>query len=205
MAWDDGRKEHVPFGSNRTVAILRRKWLEAHGLVEDIDRGLHKGESDSFVVRYSDFKSFDKTNADTMSVECGEECWLQIVAFDVLYVAGPDAQKLFSETLSDERDLPMDGSITHLSLFERKRVLYRLIETQKDQVEVVQSVVIRPNGDCVKSEEYFATINPMLESNIPVFILDSAKWTLNASAPGPGTTRTSSPQSPRRSTRSQKT
>ena len=184
MAWDDGRKEHVPFGSNRTVAIMRRKWLMAHGLVEDIDKDLHKGESDSFVVRYNDFKAFDKTKADEMSVECGEECWLQAVAFDVLYVAGPDAQKLFVETLSDEKGPPPDsGSITHLSLFERKRVLYKLIETQKDQVEIVQSVVIRPNGDCIKGEDYFSSSNPILECGRPVYMLDSAKWTLNVENP----------------------
>ena len=179
MSWDDGRKEHVPFGSNRTVAIMRRKWLEAHGLVEDIDKGLHKGESDAFVVRYADFKAFSKENVDDMSVECGEECWLQVVAFDVLYVAGPDADKLFAETLSEEASLPEAGSITHLSLFERKRILYRLIETQKDQLEIVQSLVIRPNGDCVNGEDYFSSSEPIMECGLPVYLLDSAKWTLN--------------------------
>ena len=148
-------------------------------MVEDIDRDLHKGESDIQVVRYADFKAFDKAKTDEMSAECGEECWLQVVAFDVLYVAGPDADELFSQTLSDEVALPDIGSITHLSGFERKRVLYKLIEPQKNKVEIVQSLVIRPNGNCVQAENYFSASNPIMECGLPVYLLDSAKWTLN--------------------------
>ena len=113
----------------------------------------------------------------------GEQCWLKFVAFDVLYVGGPDATKVFAEALPDEsvsqEALPSPGSIIHLILFERKRILYHLIKEDRDKIEIVQSAVIRPNGECVTGVEYFSVQNPHMECGLPAYVLDSAKWTLN--------------------------
>lgn len=190
LAWDNRRQWNVDFGSNRTVAILRRKWLAAHGKLEKIDLDLHEGEEDDYIMRYKDIVTYEKEE-DKAALEgtTGDACWLKYVAFDILYVGGPDADKVLSEALpmteeQEQQQRRQPGSTIHLSGFERKRILYCLIEPLKNEVEIVQSVVIRPTGDCAKGGDYFSVDSPARDCGAhAAYNLDSAKWTLNVGHP----------------------
>lgn len=108
---------------------------------------------------------------------------MKFVAFDVIFVGGPDGKKALAEALSPDPPPSEAGSIAHLDGFERKRVLYHLLEEQRNEIEIVETVVIRPNGECAKGEEYFSHAAPIKECDIPAFTLDSTKWTLNVGHP----------------------
>ena len=41
IAWDNGRKETILFGANRSVAKFRREWCERHSQVDARDLGVH--------------------------------------------------------------------------------------------------------------------------------------------------------------------
>jgi hypothetical protein len=182
LAWDDREGRVFEFGLNRPVSDLRRRWLTHHGRIEDIDKDLHPGESDAFIVNPDDTFGRNSKLDDADDVR-GSECWVKFVAFDVLMVGGPDAKTVLSEVFSPDEPLPDAGSLIHLDGFERKRILYHLLEEQKNEIEIVETVVIRPNGECEKGEDYFSPSNPVKECGLPAYTLDSAKWTLNVSHP----------------------
>jgi hypothetical protein len=178
ISWDNVKKEVVPFGSNRTVANYRRHYLYKLGLWDDRDKNLHQGQTELTVVRTSDDFCVNSPS-DTMA---GEECWLQFIAFDILFLGGPDAPKLFAECgiRTEQRE---DGSIIHLSGLERNQILYRLIEPQLNEVSICKSMVVRPNGECVTGEKYYSTTDPMMEYGHPVWQLDSTKATIEGQMP----------------------
>lgn len=170
ISWDDGRKEVIPFGANRGVANDRRKYLFKHGLVEDRDLNHHQNAQN--VVNPNDDEVKEKGtpgNADYI----GRSCWLKYIVFDILYVGGPDAEKVISEstTLTGD-DLPT-GSILKLSGFDRKKILYRLIDPQPNEVELMPSLVVRRNGESEKAANYFSPTSPSMESGLPCSTMDS--------------------------------
>ena len=173
MAWDNVRKENIPFGNNRTVAKMRTQWLRRRGHVEERDANLHnmdEEDDDRNVMSHSLFESFKRTPASSSSSideddeETGKDCWLKFVIFDILYLRGPDAMQLLKESSS-----PLDpgfepthfgqGSIINLDGYTRKFILYHLIEPQKNEVELVESVVVRPDGRFLPAKEYFTFTN----------------------------------------------
>jgi ATP dependent DNA ligase domain len=143
IAWDSERKETIPFGNNRTIANLRKKWMKSQGLLDERDQGMHDNDKDN--------KSMNTTNSwpdknDQISELAGKECWLQFIAFDILYVDGPGAADLLAQTVSEHiAPRPSAGSVIHLDAFERKKILYKLVEPQADEVEIVQTWIIRPS------------------------------------------------------------
>jgi DNA ligase-4 len=173
VSWDQGRQQLVPFGSNRTVANYRRTHLYAKGLLDPRDVNLHTSNdhnnnnnnnnnnntstnNDMRVMQTAEEVRF--TKVDENDADAGKECWLQYIVFDILYVDGPDATKLLDDCglfADDENHKP--GSILHLSGFERKKILHRLILEQPTEVELVQAVVVRSNGICVSAQDYFST------------------------------------------------
>ncbi|CAB9499454.1 DNA ligase 4 [Seminavis robusta] len=181
LAWDSKSEAVIEFGNNRTVAKLRRKWMESQGQVDERDLGLHEGEKEAKVMKPEYFKQFDKEEDDT---EGGDEVWLKFTAFDVVYIGGPGAEECLKNGLRPylEADESVEaGSIIHLSLFERKALLYHLMTEQKDFCDIVASWVIRPNGDSVEANDYFTTqLNDQLERGHAKCVLDSSKWTLNS-------------------------
>jgi ATP dependent DNA ligase domain/ATP dependent DNA ligase C terminal region len=181
LAWDDERQENVEFGNNRTVANLRRKWMQAHGKIEAIDENLHEGEEGDKVMTPELFKAFDNA-ADDDTIEGGDRFWMKFVAFDVLYCGGPGAEDCLKHGLPAETEPTEPGSITHLTLFERKKLLYHMLEVQRNEVEVVASIVIRPNGDYETAKDYFASTTDTSSTNCdhPKYVFDSVKWTLNS-------------------------
>lgn len=185
LAWDNKEKKVVEFGNNRTIAILRQNWLRAQGRIEEIDRRLHEGENDAFVIEFDEAKHwrFDREKSiDPEASEGGDQCWVKFVSFDVLFVGGPDAKKALAESLSLNSKSSI-GSVADMTGFERKRILYNILDEQENEAEIVETVVTRPNGECAKGEDYFSSSDPITECGIPAHTLDSAKWTLNVGHP----------------------
>ena len=83
ISWDDGRKEAIPFGSNRTVANARRNWYQNHGLLDERDLDLHCDDEDINVMQTSESKLRRSSLRDN---EQGAKCWLKYYIFDILFV-----------------------------------------------------------------------------------------------------------------------
>lgn len=179
IAWDNARQENIPFGINRNVAIQRRMWLERHGLLEKRDANLHAGVDDVNVMQVRAEKT-NRMPAD--EPEAGADCWLKFVVFDILYVGGPDATKLISEATVLDGDVKT-GSILNLDGFERKKILYRLIDQQANEVEFVPSLVIRSNGRSENAATYFSPSKPPMEAGYPYFMIDSIECALRGDIP----------------------
>ena len=178
-SWDNGRQELIPFGSNRTVANYRRLYLQRHGLLDERDKNLHQKSTESSIMRAADEFKFAKP-LTSETEDPGKECWLQYLAFDILYVDGPDAKKLFAHC---GLDTTKAGSIINLSGLHRKQILHRLLEKQPHQVEICKSVVIRSTGECVPGEKYFSTTNPLMECGYPKTLLDSTQAVIKDGVP----------------------
>jgi hypothetical protein len=176
LSWDNGRQETIPFGQNRTVALLRQKWMKLSGQIDERDVGLHVHDVDEKVMQTSNISN---VGGVTDSDLAGEECWLQYCAFDVLYIGGPDAARLLLDTVSPHiQPCPEPGPIIDLDGLERKKLLYKLINTQEREVEVVATWVVRPTGQTVVGSEYFSPELPTMECGYRASDLDSLSWTL---------------------------
>jgi ATP-dependent DNA ligase len=188
-SWDNGRQELIPFGNNRTVANCRKGYLARHLLLDKRDLNLHAdAPTDSSIMRATDEFKFQTQSAAKIreaDEDPGKECWLQFVCFDVLYVGGPDANKLFHDCgFSDNKTVSKhEGSITHLPLLQRKKILYRLIDEQPKEVELCQAMIIRPNGDVVGGREYFRTEDPLMELGHQMTTIDSTQATISGEIP----------------------
>jgi hypothetical protein len=176
IAWDSVREETVPFGSNRTVAMLRTKWMDRNGMLDSRDRNIHDGDTSNKSMNLAN--SFtDKSNVD---MDVGDECWLQYIIFDLIYINGPGANDLLNETISEHiYPRPTAGSLIHLEASERKTLLYKIIIPQPREVEIVQTWIIRPNGRTDSGESYFASIHPTTENGYVSRKLDSMSYTLS--------------------------
>ena len=200
-SWDDGRKELIPFGNNRTVANGRKGYLSRHNLLDARDLNLHShNPADSSIMRAADEFKFVRQSATRavrgtgdeavdgeQAVDPGKECWLQFLVFDILYVGGPDAKKLFDDCGFETDDGAISpregGSIIHLPLLQRKKILYQLIEEQPTAVEFCQAIIIRPNGDVVDARDYFRIENPLMEYGCEMTLLDSTQATISGGIP----------------------
>ena len=177
IAWDSVREETVPFGSNRTIAKLRADWMARKGLLDDRDKGMHDGDNNNKSMNTSN--SFMDKNT-TIDMDAGNECWLQYIIFDLIYVDGPDADTLLSQTISEHiTPRPTPGSVIHLEATERKALLYKIIEPQTGEVEIVPTWIIRPNGRTDVGEKYFHPIHPTMENGYVARRLDSLSYTLS--------------------------
>jgi hypothetical protein len=182
LAWDNSKQETVPFGSNRTVAKFRQKYMKEMGLCDKRDEGLHEGDTEYKAMNASNTRD-GKSDQSFESV--GAECWLLFVAFDVVYIDGPGAADLLSQSVSQHiTPQPKPGSIINLDSFERKKLLYRLIQVQKNEVEIVSTVVVRPDGCTAEASEYFAPTNPIEQYGFPAYTLDSIDCALHHVVPG---------------------
>jgi ATP dependent DNA ligase domain len=175
IAWDSIREETVPFGSNRTVATLRTKWMARNGMLDSRDRNMHDGDSNKSMNLANSF--IDKSSTD---MDVGDECWLQYIIFDLIYIDGPGANDLLNDTISEHiLPRPSAGSIIHLDALERKTLLYNIINPQPREVEIVQTWIIRPNGRTDSGETYFSSTNPTMENGYVARKLDSLSYTLS--------------------------
>lgn len=178
LAYDAVRKETIPFGQNRTVANLRRNWRKKMGLIDDRDSLQHDADKNDNVITTNHIAN--KLHASLDSDLAGEECWVQFVAFDILYIDGPDAADILKETVSPHiQPRPLPGAITGLDGIERKRLLYRVLNEQEDEVEIVATWIIRPDGQSIRGSDYFRCDRPFVEFGYRVSDLDSLTWTMS--------------------------
>ena len=166
IAWDNSAKENMLFGVNKTVAKMRRKWCSRQvGMIDERDICLHSNdESVANITTVAAEEQEDNNDYDKhYNPYAGANCWMKFVAFDILYVGGPDAQRLmelsnpYRQFLSQQQQEQHEGSIIHLDGFYRKSVLYNLITQQENKVEIVESVVISSDGSDMPGQKYFTT------------------------------------------------
>lgn len=169
LSWDNGKKENIPFGTNRTVAQARQSWMENEGLLDKRDLNLHAGESDKNTIPAWGHQGIKSDS------RIGSNCWLKYVLFDIIYVDGPGAHELMARSLGCDIEAVSTGSIVHLSCFERKKILFLLLDPVEDQVEHVPSLVIRPDGKTARADEYFSSTNPLMDAGYPVSMVDFVK------------------------------
>jgi len=132
ISWDDGNKETIAFGHNRTVAKERKEWMQRNGFIQERDIDPHEGFDDGLNILKVSNHSNMKTNREGMEdPRAGSQCWLKYVIFDILYVDGQDAKKLIErstcineETLRTAQCVDL-GSIMNLPLYQRKSLLYK--------------------------------------------------------------------------------
>ena len=178
LAWDNGRKETIPFGVNRTIASLRKKWMDLHGKIDPRDLGVHDGDPDAKSMSVADTWNSGKNTSDEESEQAGAECWLQFVAFDVVFVDGEGAQDFLSQATSGHIKV-LPGPLIDLDCFERKKILYQILTPQEKEVEIVDTVIVRPNGHLTKGDTYFHPRQPLMERGHSAYALDSLSCTLS--------------------------
>jgi ATP dependent DNA ligase domain len=178
-SWDGANQRLIPFGENRAVAGYRRAYLGRHGRINPIDENLHDANDVTAMRTANDFFRDTTTGLDEQ-VARGENFWLKFMAFDILYIQGRDARRLLDDCGLDRVEI---GSIITLPLIARKKVLYRILTQQPNEVEICPAVVIRCNGDVVPAEDYFSTTDQMTEYGYPVTLLDSTHATIRGEIP----------------------
>lgn len=199
IAWDNVRKETIPFGANRAVAKCRREWCQRHGEIDDKDLRTHENDGDEGlnVLSTAESAMFETSRSTSGSgADDGRDCWLKFVVFDILYVGGPDASKAREEacgffhhnstasTTNSTTSIPTptqssSGSILNYPLCARKCILHTILKPQENMIEIVESNVIRSDGTCIDGVDYF-TPRHSLEFGYHPAVLDSIACTLDS-------------------------
>ena len=71
------------------------------GTLDDRDLNLHRGDGSINVMTAARGKMFEKSDGTRSKNLAGadvDDYWLQYVLFDILYVGGPDAEKLLNKS-----------------------------------------------------------------------------------------------------------
>lgn len=148
-----------------------------NGLLDSRDQDIHVGETNVKSMNASNTWNDGKNQPYDLA---GKECWLQFIVFDVVYIDGPQADVFLRQTVSPTcNPMPSPGSIINLDCFERKKVLYKLISPQEQQVEIVKTWIIRPNGKISSGEDYFDPQHPDIECGFAQHTLDSLRCILS--------------------------
>jgi hypothetical protein len=183
MAWDNTREEFIAFGANRTVAKARAQYCARKGMLDERDLNLHKNASEDLNVEIVPDDYFASSTVEDRDE--GSDIWLRYLVFDVLYVGGPGAADLIDGALAPENEAGSvkPGSIVSLDGLRRKRILHRLLQPEKDVVEFVPSLLVRPNGDSMRAEDYFSPCAVCEDSGLPLFAVDSIDNALRNTIP----------------------
>ena len=183
-SWDNINKSLVPFGENRTVAGYRRAYMNHHGMIDPMDTEKLHDENDTTVMRTATDFYRDRSLSDKEMIKRGGNFWLKFRAFDILYVDGPDKDRLFKDCGIDINETDESGSIINLPLLKRKQILYQILIEQEHEIEICPTVVIRCNGDVVPGKEYFSTATVLTEFGYPASFLDSTQAILQQKIKG---------------------
>lgn len=161
VAWDTLGDRAAPFGTNRAVAEIHRNRRARNGTIDDRDRDLHKDQRDINCMTLARDKQLEASFGDSKMLKGGsdDQYWLKYVIFDVIYVGGPDAEKLISKSrhLFPSNETIIKGSIINLDLMRRKSILYNLIDEQPNEVELIKSIIIRSDGTNMSARDYFTS------------------------------------------------
>ena len=147
-------------------------------MVDPRDIGVHDGDPDAKSMSVADTWNNKNKRSDDESEQAGAECWLQFVAFDVIYVDGEGAKDFLLKAVSSHVNV-LPGPLVDLDCFERKKILYRLLTPQEKTVEIVSTTIIRPNGHQISGDNYFSPLDPLMECGYPAYVLDSLSCTLS--------------------------
>lgn len=169
LAWDDDKQETIPFGNNRTVATFRADYMRHVGTLNTLDRNLHEGDSAGKVIH----KNMMWSDPDGMVEDLnGKTCWLQFVAFDILYIAGEGAKMLLDKVISPFLSV-QPGPLLDLECMERKKLLYHVTRKVPRFVEVVPTLVVSSTGEAYTGTSYFSLENPPAFAGRPLHSLES--------------------------------
>ncbi len=186
VSWDNGKSETIPFGQNRGIAKARRVYLNDEGLLDNRDLNLHDNEDGDNVMKESTTYGYDKDYPFDEGVVPGKDTWLKYTVFDILYLGGPDADKVMEEAFkpfqNDALKPQRTGSLLNLDLWKRRRILQTLITPQEHMVEIVETVIVRPNGIKIDGQKYFELTEPTDHGYSPM-VLDSINCTLDGLVP----------------------
>jgi hypothetical protein len=170
IAWDNDKQETIPFGNNRTVASFRAQWMQHEGLLDTRDRDLHRGEQDFKVMNLANLWGHSELQVPDLN---GQDCWLQYIVFDIIFLEGDGAQAILDNVVSPlARAKP--GNLMDLECMERKKILYHVIRPIPRFVEVVPTLVVSSDGETYLGSEYFSLNNPPTFMGRPLHQLDSA-------------------------------
>ena len=187
IAWDNARKKTIDFGMNRGIAIARKKYMHRHGLLDERDTNLHDNEDGVKILTQALTSGYDKNKFhDNEGVESGKETWLKYILFDILYIGGPDASKVMDDAFDpfdmDNLKPSATGSIINLDMWMRRRILHTLIAPQPHTVEIVETTIIRTDGQAVDGQTYFSSTKKDQYSYSPM-IIDSINCILDMKVP----------------------
>ena len=166
ISWDFEKNRAIPFGLNKTIAKARRDYLIASGQSGNLDLN-HHGPDDEKGLSSYDIDTFSNGAVDLGLI--GAKCGLKYIVFDVLFVGGPDASKvmkcLSKFSINNESDqCYKTGSIIDLDLFQRRKLLHNIIKNQKNEVEIVESFVVRSDGTAKCADAYFQDDDSIIDS-----------------------------------------
>eukprot|EP00977_Amphora_coffeiformis_P014506 scaffold4079_cov167-Amphora_coffeaeformis.AAC.2 len=170
LAWDDDKKETIPFGNNKTVAKFRADWMKYQGLLDARDRNLHQNEADVKVIHMNKIWQDDDGRVPDLN---GRDCWLQYICFDIVFLDGEGSQEALDSAISPFLKAK-PGSLMDLECVERKKLLYYLIKTVPRFVEVVPTLVVSSDGETYLGSEYFSLEDPPSFAGRPLHSLESA-------------------------------
>jgi len=186
IAWDDCRKEVIPFGFNRAVAKYRREWCQRNGKLADIDMPKSERNDASNVMNigymYEDLNIPGATEENGTSSDAGKNCWLKYVVFDIIYVGGTDASKLITDACYKRFKVKEDvkGSIINFPLCQRKAILYQLLTPIENFVEPIECLVVRSDGQQMEGKKYFLSTSQE-DYGVAPLVLDSIHDTIEGS------------------------
>ncbi len=184
ISWDNAKKEIIPFGQNRGVAKARKEYMLHNGLLDerDISDGLHHQNEGLNTMTESILAGFTRDIDSEESGIPGKDVWLKYVVFDILYLGGSDAQRLIDDAFDPfhlEAIKPeVLGSTLNLDLWKRRRILHTLVTPQEDMVEIVETTIIRPNGQALDGHDYYSSTEPN-EFGYSPMVLDSINCNLD--------------------------
>ena len=182
-SWDNIKKINVPFGENRAVAGYRRAFLKQEEMFDPIDIEKIHDKDDTTVMRTaSDYYTDKSINLD-QQIARGKNFWLKFTVFDILYIDGPDKNRLWQDCGFGLDEIGKGGSIINLPLLQRKQLLYQILTQQKNEVEICPTRVIRCNGNVELGEDYFSTSNPIMDFGHPATLLDSTQAIIQGKIP----------------------
>jgi len=108
---------------------------------------------------------------------------INVISFLVLYLGGADAKQVMQQAfdfMPEEHRPKITGSILHLDLMKRKRILHTLINhSQDNMIEPVETLVIRTDGTATEGRKYFSSPPEQFEHGYSPLLLDSIVSTLD--------------------------
>ena len=163
-AWDRTTQCYLPFGNNAAVRNKEREvWLASRAASTSASSsqsaaGSQRGGSSGATTSSADGspapKDWDK---DLTS-------WCMFVAFDVIFLEGPQAQTIIQAALQEcgifGRYVP-PGEITNLPLVVRRSILTKVVAPIPNRVDIVPSRIVTTQDTALRKEQIESYFNEL--------------------------------------------